>query len=90
MSEAAQNAVHSACKHNSEWYPCISGLRLGSHATRSELKLLTPEILQNRERGLIYKGILQYYIKKGNLFIKIINDIFFYLFYVILFNNSYI
>lgn len=47
------------------WQPCISGFRIGSHATRAEMKVITTEALSNREKNLIYRAVLQSYIVQG-------------------------
>ncbi|XP_035225383.1 protein RRNAD1-like isoform X1 [Stegodyphus dumicola] len=66
VSNTAKFCVKAACKDSICWYPCISGLRLGSHATRSEWVSLSEEMLSYRERSLAFRAVLQYYIAKEN------------------------
>lgn len=65
LSQTVQNVLDSICGDFPNWFPCISGFRIGSHATRTEMKGLTSEGLLMKEKNLIYRGILQCYINQG-------------------------
>lgn len=67
MSQAALNSVNSIKDDYPDWFPCISGLRLANHATRSDMNDYTLEDLEFAENSLIFRSILEYYVKRDNI-----------------------
>ncbi|GFY65838.1 protein RRNAD1 [Trichonephila inaurata madagascariensis] len=65
MSSIAQRAVYNTHTNYPEWHPCVSGLRLAAHGTRthSVKSLVNSHIL----KSMFYRALMEYYIQKENI-----------------------
>ncbi|CAL1284462.1 unnamed protein product [Larinioides sclopetarius] len=65
MSKTAQGALKDTCIKFPEWRPCISGLRVAAHGTRSHsVNALTDS---RTSKCVFYRALMEYYIKKENI-----------------------
>lgn len=65
MSKAVQSVVSSVSKRFPEWAPCISGLRLAAHGTRSCTEDTGKQA--HLEKNLFYRALFENYIQSGKI-----------------------
>lgn len=65
MSSKVQCAVSNTRNSYPEWQPCVSGLRLAAHGTRSRCvkSLVNSRLL----KSMFYRAVMEYYIQKENI-----------------------
>ncbi|GFQ64920.1 protein RRNAD1 [Trichonephila clavata] len=65
MSSIGQRAVLNIQTDYPEWHPCVTGLRLAAHGTRTHF---IKSLVDSRTlKCMFYRALLEYYIKKENI-----------------------